>query len=146
MTEETKLEGAKAIEKLQLNEEEITRFITTSVGRLAVIVRSRAPKKTGNLRLGIVASPWTEQSAKPGKVVKEVFFAYTMNDVFVKFSRNGTRYYYPASQEYGFFVENLVGHHRHIDGKYFMRDSSIQFAPAFEADGRKLLEGIIREP
>ena len=146
MTEEAKLEGAKAIEKLQLNEEEITRFITTSVGRLAVIVRSRAPKDSGDLRRGIVASPWVEQSAKPGKIVKEVYFTHTMSDVFVKYSRNGTRYYYPASQEYGFFVENRVGHHRHIDGKYFMRDSSIEFAPAFEADGRKLLEGIIREP
>lgn len=146
MTEETKLEGAKAIEKLQLNEEGITRFITTSGGRLAVIVRTRAPKKTGNLRLGIVASPWTERSAKPGKIVKEVFFSYTMNDVFVKFSRNGTRYYYPASQEFGFWTENRVGAHHRIPGKYFMRDSSIEFAPAFEADGRKLLEDIIREP
>lgn len=146
MTEETKLEGAKAIEKLQLNKETITRFITTSVGRLAVIVRSRAPKASGDLRLGIVASPWQEQNAKPGKVVKEVYFAYTMNDVFVKFSRNGTRYYYPASQEFGFWTENRVGAHHRIPGKYFMRDSSIEFAPAFEADGQKLLEEIIREP
>lgn len=146
MAEKTKLKGAKAIEKLQLNEEEITRFITTSVGRLAVIVRSRAPKDSGDLRRGIVASPWTERTASPGKVVKEVYFTYTMNDVFVKYSRNGTRYYYPASQEFGFWTENRVGHHRHVDGKYFMRDTSISFAPAFEADGRKLLEDIIREP
>ena len=42
-----------------------------------------------------------------------------MNDVFVKTTKDGKRYYYPASQEYGFITKDGG----YVPGFHFLRDS-----------------------
>lgn len=140
--------GTEAIEKLRIEKESISRFVETNAGRLAVLIRSNAPKKSGDLRSGIVPSPWEENSAYPGKVVRQVYFDHRMNDVFVKYSKSGKRYYYPASQEYGFRIARqsaapgATPKQTKVPGKYFMRDTEIEYAPAFVAEAQKLIEEV----
>lgn len=135
--------GLEVLEHLRMDTTKTSQFVEAQAGRLAAILHSTAPLgKTGNLRAGIVASPWEEKTAVPGKVVREVYFDHKMNNVFVKYSLNGTRYYYPASQEYGFMTSNRTGGNKHIPGKYFMRDSAIEFAPAYEADAVRFISEV----
>lgn len=61
--------------------------------------KSRARRKSGALASGIISTVTWDKNAP-------VAFAGAgmdrrMNDVFVKYSANGKRYYYPASIEYG---------------------------------------------
>jgi hypothetical protein len=102
-----------------------------------VYARSLAPIYTGRprknvipgaLRAGIVVRQWPERTAKPGKVVYDVYMDPKMNEVFAKYSKAGKRYYYPASQEYGF---RKVGGGR-VHGKYFMRTAAKGYAGIFE--------------
>lgn len=144
------LTGTEVLEKLRIEKSEVSRFVETQAGRLAALIRSNAPKKSGDLRSGIVPSPWEEKSAYPGKVVREVYFDYQMNDTFVKYSKSGKRYYYPASQEYGFRIarrSTLPGtkpKRDRVPGKYFMRDTSIEYAPAFVAGAQDLIDKVAR--
>lgn len=144
------LTGTEVLEKLRINKPEISRFVETQGGRLAALIRSSAPKKSGDLRSGIVPSPWEEKSAYPGKVVRQVYFDYRMNDTFVKISNAGKRYYYPASQEYGFRIAHqsampgTTPKRDRIRGKYFMRDTSIEYAPVFVAGAQDLIEEVIK--
>jgi len=63
------------------------------------------PVRTGALRKGIKLRPEKSPRGKCKKVY-EVTFLSEMNDVFVKLTKGGVRYYYPASQEYGFKTRN----------------------------------------
>lgn len=141
--------GLEVLEHLRMDTTETSQFVEAQAGRLVAILHSTAPLgKTGNLRAGIVASPWEEKTAVPGKVVREVYFDYNMNDVFVKYSKAGKRYYYPASMEYGFRIHTMTpsknGRPRasRIPGKYFMRDSSIEFAPAYRAAAEQFVSEV----
>lgn len=139
------LTGLEVLEKLRIDKSAASRFVEAAAGQLVAIVRTKAPRKSGDLRRGIVASPWEEKTAVPGKVVREVFFDWGMNDTFVKYSRAGKRYYYPASQEYGFRLTgrtSLTGETKRVPGKYFMRDSAIEYYPAFVESVETLLEEV----
>lgn len=135
---------------------QIRELVETSAGKLAVLVRTKAPVRTGDLVSGIIPSPWEENSKYPGKIVRQVYMDAKMNDTFVKVSKSGTRYYYPASQEYGFRTANrstltakqasaygTAPRHGRVPGKYFMRDSSIAYVPAFEAEVKTLVEKVV---
>lgn len=66
---------------------------------IAEYARSIARRKSGALARGIISTVTWDKNAP-------VAFAgagmdKAMNDVFVKYSANGKRYYYPASIEYG---------------------------------------------
>jgi len=76
-----------------------------------------APVDEGNLKKGIILKP--EKSKFKGKKVYQVTFNPAMNDIFVKMTVDGERYYYPASQEYGYFTRDG----KYIPGYHFMRDS-----------------------
>lgn len=160
--------GIEVLEKLRLDNSATVRFVQTAAGRLAATIRTNAPKKSGDLRSGIIPSPWQEKTAVPGKVVHEVYFDASMNDTFVKYSKSGKRYYYPASMEYGYkinhapsnmensFLVKKVGNHlewrrgvlishgyaKRIPGHYFMRDTTVEYAPAFLAGVEELVEEI----
>lgn len=140
--------GIEVLEKLRLDTSTTVRFVQTAAGRLAAIMRTNAPKLSGDLRSGIIPSPWQEKTAVPGKVVHEVYFDEGMNDTFVKISKAGKRYYYPASQEYGFRIANqstLPGKapkRTKVTGKYFMRDTTVEYAPAFIAGAEELVEEV----
>ncbi len=59
----------------------------------------RAREKTGDLRRGIIAKiTWDKNKSK---AFSAIMMDPTMNDIFVKNTKTGKRYYYPASIEYG---------------------------------------------
>jgi HK97 gp10 family phage protein len=77
---------------------------------------SKAPEDTGNLKKGIIMK---KERGRRGKAVYQVTMDSSMNDVFVRVSKNGKRSYYPAAQEYGFITRG--GEYK--SGRYFMRDA-----------------------
>lgn len=59
----------------------------------------RAREKTGALKRGIIAKiTWNKNKSK---AFSAIMMDPAMNDVFVKNTKTGKRYYYPASIEYG---------------------------------------------
>lgn len=131
--------------------EEITQireFVETAAGMLAVRIRTKAPKKSGDLITGIIPSPWEENSKYPGKIVRQVYMDAGMNDIFVKMTKNGKRYYYPASQEFGFRIPRRTtasGSVRRVTGKFFMNDTFIDYIPAFGREAEALVEKVVGE-
>lgn len=106
-------------------------------GRIALkIAKNLAPVDSGELREGIIMKQ--ERKRVPGKAVQDIMMDPAKNDVFVKTTKDGKRYYYPASQEYGFLT---------VDGKYipgygFLRRAVDDNAETIE---RKILEVAGRE-
>lgn len=78
----------------------VTKAANKGARELLRAIKAAAPVETGDLRRGIVVKP--EKSKRRGKKFYQVVFDYKMNDVFVKYSKDGKRYYYPSSMEYGF--------------------------------------------
>lgn len=135
---------------------EIQRIVRTATENLAVRIRSNAPRKSGDLISGIVPSPWEENSAYPGKIVREVYMDASMNDTFVKYSKSGKRYYYPASQEFGFRIANRstlsprqaaayssAPRRTKVPGKFFMANTFIEYTPVFEAAVMKFADKVV---
>lgn len=126
---------------LRMSGLEVEGDIRQSATGLVCRIRTNAPFRFGDLQSGIIPSETAERSATPGKIVFDVMFDAKMNDKFVKISKAGKRYYYPASQEYGF----RIGRGRKKPGLYYMRDTSIEYFPIHEkavADG---VERILKE-
>jgi hypothetical protein len=109
----------------RLPEAELAQPVRQSASGLSYRIRSNAPYRSGDLRRGIILDPTAERTAVPGKVVFDITFDAGMNDTFVKMTKAGKRYYYPASQEYGF----RIGRARRHPGLYYMRDASVEFFP-----------------
>ena len=125
---------------------QIQELVQSAAGTLAVRIRTRAPKKTGDLISGIVPSPWEENSKYPGKIVRQVYFDAGMNDTFVKVTKSGKRYYYPASQEFGFRIANRTGVRvKRVPGKFFMADTFIDYVPVFLKDAAALVDKVVSE-
>lgn len=147
---------------------QIQRIVQNASGTLAAMIRTNAPRKSGDLISGIVPSPWEENSAYPGKIVRQVFMDAGMNDTFVKITKNGKRYYYPASQEYGFrvakrpvgpkplwlvktpaysreYYKAMYNHYygiKTIPGKYFMRHTFVEYSPVFLSQVADLVDEV----
>ncbi len=101
-------------------------------GRIALkTAKALAPVDTGELREGIIMK--RERSRVKGKAVYDVMMDPGMNDVFVKISKDGKRYYYPASQEYGF----LTVDGGYVPGYRFLRRAIDENAEQIE---RRVLE------
>lgn len=125
---------------------QIQKLVETAAGTLAVRIHTKAPRRTGDLIFGIIPSPWEEKSQYPGKIVRQVYMDARMNDTFVKVSKNGTRYYYPASQELGFRIANRTGSQvKRVPGKYFMKNTFVDYVPSFNSDVQKLMEAVLDE-
>lgn len=123
---------------------QIQRLVQTATGALAVRIRTKAPRKSGDLISGIIPSPWEENSKYPGKIVRQVYMDAGMNDTFVKISKTGKRYYYPASQEYGFRIANRSGAKvKRVPGKFFMGDTFTDYVPAFQKNVETLIEEVV---
>lgn len=103
--------------------EEVAGIVWESAQMVAARARAKAPNRSGDLRRGIIANPEAERSSNPHKVVHDVVIDAGMNDTFVKMSKAGKRYYYPASQEYGFKIRGS----RRVPGRYYMRDAGAEF-------------------
>lgn len=135
---------------------QIQGLVQSAAGALAVRIRTKAPRKSGDLISGIVPSPWEENSKYPGKIVRQVYMDAGMNDTFVKVTKNGKRYYYPASQEFGFdiarrstltpkqsAVYNAAPRRTRVPGKFFMNDTFIDYVPAFEKNAEMLIDKVV---
>jgi hypothetical protein len=120
-----KIEGMKELERMIKRAGELPqRCVTLAAKKGANIPKKIARKggwidKTGSLRRGIVLKG--ERSKVKGKKVYQVTMDAKMNDTFVKKSKAGIRYYYPASQEYGFRTKNGG----YIPGFHFMRNAMV---------------------
>jgi HK97 gp10 family phage protein len=77
--------------------------------------KQNAPEYTGTLKHSIKLVG--ERTRIRGKKVYDVTFDRAYNHALVKFSKNGKRSYYPASQEYGYKLRNGF----HLEGLRFMR-------------------------
>src|SRR5690606_23879662 len=106
-------------------------------GRIALkAAKTNAPVDTGELRSGIILKG--ERNRERGKKVYDVMIDPAKNDVFVKTTKDGKRYYYPASQEYGF----LTVDGRYVPGYAYLRRAIDNNAEQIE---RKILEVAGRE-
>jgi len=116
----TGVEEFKAI--LEKVEKIPAKTMTASVKKVALIARNEAranaPKDSGDLRRSI--GIWAEKR-KVGKKIYQLAFSKNYNDKFVKKTAEGKRYYYPASQEYGF---KKRGSGDKVAGNYFIRKAS----------------------
>lgn len=117
------------------------RVVTKSAKQGAAIAlasaRQNAPKgKTGNLRKGITLKG--EKSRAQGKKVYQVTFNEKYNDKFVKLTKAGKRYYYPASQEYGF--RTIDG--GRVEGKHFMKEALTDNAQQID---KTIIDELIKE-
>lgn len=131
---------------------QIQGLVESAAGTLAVRIRTNAPKKSGDLISGIVPSPWEENSKYPGKIVRQVYMDAGMNDTFVKVSKAGKRYYYPASQEFGFQIAKrttlavrgpAAPRRNRVPGKFFMNDTFIDYIPAFQKEAEDLVDKVV---
>lgn len=77
--------------------------------------KSKAPFLTGALEEGIILK--AEKTNKKGKKVYQI--SIKDNPEFIKTTAEGNRYYYPASQEYGFRLRNGGK----VEGLHFLRNS-----------------------
>jgi HK97 gp10 family phage protein len=78
--------------------------------------KTKAPEDTGDLKKGIILK---KERSRRGKAVFQVTMDSSMNDIFVKVSKDGKRSYYPAAQEYGYITRDGG----YMPGAYFMRDA-----------------------
>jgi len=81
--------------------------------------KQKAPFLTGALEEGIILKG--EKTRRKGKKVYQVTMNPAMNDVFVKTTKDGKRYYYPASMEYGFMTRDGG----YVPGYHYLRDSLV---------------------
>lgn len=135
------LSSSEAMELTRISDVVMRTVVNSSAATLVARIRANAPKLSGDLRRGIIVSPAPERSKNSGKIVYDIYFDASMNDNFVKITKEGKRYYYPASQEYGFRIANG----RRVPGRYYMRDASVDFAAEHRdrvADG---LDAVLEE-
>ena len=88
--------------------------------------KAKAPFLTGALEEGIILKG--EKLRKRGKKVYQVTMNPAMNDVFVKTTKDGKRYYYPASMEYGFITRDGG----YSPGFHYLRDALVDNKTAIE--------------
>lgn len=88
--------------------------------------RANAPWETGELSNGIVLKG--ERARKKGKKVYQVTLDPAKNDIFVKTTKDGKRYYYPASMEYGFITRDGG----YSPGFHYLRDALVDNKTAIE--------------
>lgn len=92
----------KDISKLdKMPQKQITKGVRRGTNVILKEARARAPKLTGKLRRKLTLKP--EKSKKRGKKVMQVTFQSVEKfPEAVKITKDGTRYYYPSSQNFGF--------------------------------------------
>ena len=125
----------------RISESEIEGPVRSSAASLLNRMRTAAPYRSGALRSGLIVAPGREKSRTYGKVVNDIVFDAAMNDTFVKMSKAGIRYYYPASQEYGF----KIGRGRRVPGLYYMRDTAAAYYAVHEEAVIESTMGILED-
>lgn len=102
----------KDISKLErIPQKQITKGARKGANVILKQARAKAPKLTGTMRKGIYLKA---EKSKRGKKVFQITFR--SKPEFVKVTKDGTRYFYPASQEFGFRTRDGG----RVEGKHFM--------------------------
>lgn len=119
-----KIEGMEELEKTirklgKLPQKCVTKAAKKGAQIALKAAKQKAPFLTGALEEGIILKG--EKTRRKGKKVYQVTMNPAMNDVFVKTTKDGKRYYYPASQEYG-FIKKDGGY---VPGFHYLRDSLV---------------------
>lgn len=118
------VEGMKELEKTirklgQLPQKTVTPAAKKGATIALKSARGKAPWRFGDLANGIILKG--EKLRKRGKKVYDVMMDPAKNDIFVKTTKDGKRYYYPASMEYGFITRDGG----YVPGYHFLRDSLV---------------------
>lgn len=131
-----KLEGLDEVLKMLKDVESLPQKCVNKAARNGAKIpqkdaKDKAPFLTGALEEGITLK--AEKTTKKGKKVYQV----TLKDdpEFVRITANGDRYYYPASQEYGFKLRNGGK----VEGLHFMKNSIDNNANNIESTMVKVL-------
>lgn len=117
-----KIEGMKELEKTirkigKLPQKCVTKSAKKGANIALKDARQNAPFETGDLESGIILK--AEKTRKRGKKVYQVTMDPAKNDLFVKVTKDGKRYYYPASQEFGYITKDGG----YMPGAHYLRDS-----------------------
>ena len=133
--------GMKELERSFRALAKVPQTVATSSARAGARIalkaaKENAPEDTGALKQGIILKG--ERTRTRGKKVYDVMMDPAKNDIFVKMTKDGKRYYYPASQEYGF----LTVDGGYVPGYRFLRRSVDDNAETIQ---RKILEVAGRE-
>ncbi|MDB1924062.1 HK97 gp10 family phage protein [Clostridium tertium] len=115
-----KLEGLDEVLKMLKDVESLPQKCVNKSARNGAKIsqkdaKNNAPFLTGTLEESI--SLKAEKTSKKGKKVYQV--TLKDNPEFVRITAEGNRYYYPASQEYGFKLKNGGK----VEGLHFMKNS-----------------------
>lgn len=139
------VDDRKTLRWLQAHQRRLEDTVILALPKVAQIARRYAPKKSGDLRRGIIVMPGLEKSRHQGKAVGQVVIDRAMNSVFQKPSKKGHHYYYPASQEYGFRHRAKGGGTKRIEGRHYMYIASRLSAGGFEAAVDKTVRELAKE-
>ena len=126
-----KIEGMEELEKTIRKLGKLPQKCVTPAARKGARIalkaaRANAPWETGELSNGIVLKG--ERARKKGKKVYQVTLDPAKNDIFVKTTKDGKRYYYPASMEYGFITRDGG----YSPGFHYLRDALVDNKTAIE--------------
>ena len=140
MARNTGMEGFKELENYlrdmgRLPQKCVTKAANLGARKLLRATRAAAPVDTGELKRGLIIKA---EKSRQGKKVYQIVFSSNMNDVFVKYSKDGKRAYYPASQEYG-FISRDGGY---VPGYGFMRNTADTFGGSVKST---ILEVLAKE-
>ncbi len=118
------IEGMKELERTirelgKLPQKCVTKAAKKGAQIALKAAKQKAPFLTGALEEGIILKG--EKTRRKGKKVYQVTMNPAMNDVFVKTTKDGKRYYYPASMEYGFMTRDGG----YVPGYHYLRDSLV---------------------
>lgn len=103
------------IKKLpKMPQKQITKGTRRGANVILHEARARAPKRTGKMAKKITLK--AERSRRGKKVFQITFQKVDRFPESVKIGKDGTRYYYPASQNFGFRTRNGG----YVEGKHFL--------------------------
>lgn len=147
MAKQSEIVGMKELERMFRQLGKVPQTVATKSARAGASIalkaaKAKAPVDTGALRDGIILK--RERRVKVGKAVYDVMMDPAKNDIFVKETLDGKRYYYPASQEYGYIAPDGS----YIPGYHFLRDSLTDNAKQIEQKvidtAKKTVEKVMR--
>lgn len=120
----------------KLPQKVVTRSVKQGANISLKSAKGKSPFLSGDLESGIVLK--AEKTKTKGKKVYQTAMDKNKNDLFQKVSKSGKKYYYPASQEYGFRTRNGG----YVPGIHYLRDSLISNASTIE---KTIISNVITE-
>ena len=120
----------------KLPQKVVTRSVKQGANISLKSAKGKAPFLSGDLESGIVLK--AEKTRTKGKKVYQTAMDKNKNDLFQKVSKSGKKYYYPASQEYGFRTKNGG----YVPGIHYLRDSLTNNASTIE---KTIISNVITE-